>query len=132
MSKRLTALYLHPLKQGVVVQLVRIRACHARGRGFESRPDRLKKSLFAISEKAFLLSCLSKVKLQSIHNLIKKLNNYELHNRYNPANFCILVFRNFLLLLNNLKFHLRSSACFIHYSKRMPALFGHAFDLMEV
>ncbi len=27
-------------KQGSVVQLVRIRACHARGRGFESRPDR--------------------------------------------------------------------------------------------
>jgi hypothetical protein len=25
---------------GVVVQLVRIRACHARGRGFESRPHR--------------------------------------------------------------------------------------------
>ncbi len=33
--------YLHSLlKQGSVVQLVRIRACHARGRGFESRPDR--------------------------------------------------------------------------------------------
>ncbi len=27
---------------GRVVQLVRIRACHARGRGFESRPDRLR------------------------------------------------------------------------------------------
>jgi hypothetical protein len=27
---------------GVVVQLVRIRACHARGRGFESRPFRKK------------------------------------------------------------------------------------------
>ena len=25
---------------GAVVQLVRIRACHARGRGFESRPHR--------------------------------------------------------------------------------------------
>ncbi len=31
------------LKNGSVVQLVRIRACHARGRGFESRPDRKKK-----------------------------------------------------------------------------------------
>lgn len=29
--------------RGLVVQLVRIRACHARGRGFESRPDRKKK-----------------------------------------------------------------------------------------
>ncbi len=42
------ALYLHSRlrqvlkKNGSVVQLVRIRACHARGRGFESRPDRLK------------------------------------------------------------------------------------------
>jgi hypothetical protein len=30
----------------VVVQLVRIRACHARGRGFESRPFRLIKDQF--------------------------------------------------------------------------------------
>ena len=27
-------------EQGLVVQLVRIHACHAWGRGFESRPDR--------------------------------------------------------------------------------------------
>ena len=29
------------ITQGLVVQLVRIHACHAWGRGFESRPDRL-------------------------------------------------------------------------------------------
>ena len=35
------AVYLHSQKgKGLVVQLVRIHACHAWGRGFESRPDR--------------------------------------------------------------------------------------------
>jgi hypothetical protein len=32
-------------QKGPVVQLVRIRACHARGREFESRPDRQLKKL---------------------------------------------------------------------------------------
>ena len=39
---------------GLVVQLVRIHACHAWGRGFESRPDRKKPSLI---EKVFLFLC---------------------------------------------------------------------------
>ena len=33
-----------PQKKGLVVQLVRIHACHAWGRGFESRPDRPEKA----------------------------------------------------------------------------------------
>ncbi len=33
-------LYLQSQLNGLVVQLVRIHACHAWGRGFESRPDR--------------------------------------------------------------------------------------------
>jgi len=47
---------------GPVVQLVRIRACHARGRGFESRPDRFllrktkKSTLKALIFKAFFIS----------------------------------------------------------------------------
>lgn len=40
--------------QGSVVQLVRIHACHAWGRGFESRPDR-KKALE--KSKAFCFLC---------------------------------------------------------------------------
>ena len=33
-------MYICSRKKGLVVQLVRIHACHAWGRGFESRPDR--------------------------------------------------------------------------------------------
>ena len=43
----------NPTGQGLVVQLVRIPACHAGGRGFESRPDR--KKLREIG--AFLFIC---------------------------------------------------------------------------
>ena len=47
-------------KSGSVVQLVRIHACHAWGRGFESRPDRifqnakLEKALIPLRIRAFL------------------------------------------------------------------------------
>jgi hypothetical protein len=38
-------LYLHLKSNGLVVQLVRMPACHAGGREFESRPDRKNKAL---------------------------------------------------------------------------------------
>ena len=38
-------LYLHLKSNGLVVQLVRMPACHAGGREFESRPDRQNKAL---------------------------------------------------------------------------------------
>ncbi len=44
------------LNNGSVVQLVRIHACHAWGRGFESRPDRrfkVKKSLVIVDQRLF-------------------------------------------------------------------------------
>ena len=37
-------------QNGSVVQLVRIHACHAWGRGFESRPDRLKKQILEVQK----------------------------------------------------------------------------------
>ncbi len=41
LQNKKTVVYLHRNNaQGLVVQLVRIHACHAWGRGFESRPDR--------------------------------------------------------------------------------------------
>ena len=43
------------LKNGAVVQLVRIHACHAWGRGFESRPHRKKQSERVASFFVFLV-----------------------------------------------------------------------------
>ena len=46
-----------PFRFGVVVQLVRTLACHARGRGFEPRRPRHEKNqpIYSLSIEAFLL-----------------------------------------------------------------------------
>ena len=42
------------MQKGSVVQLVRIHACHAWGRGFESRPDRQEKEFRVNIRNSFL------------------------------------------------------------------------------
>ena len=59
------------LKNGAVVQLVRIHACHAWGRGFESRPHRKKKQRCFFF---FLLN--SPASVRTISSLFHKHNNY--------------------------------------------------------
>ena len=57
LQKQKTIVYLQPHNStGLVVQLVRIHACHAWGRGFESRPDRQKKEEAPYNNGAFLPS----------------------------------------------------------------------------
>ena len=51
-------------KNGAVVQLVRILACHARGRGFESRPHRRRRS----DVTSFFLFWLSVIVMTDVFN----------------------------------------------------------------
>ena len=55
MKQKNSCIFAPALCNGLVVQLVRIPACHAGGRGFESRPDRKKLQIFF--EAFFLKYC---------------------------------------------------------------------------
>ena len=58
-------------ESGSVVQLVRIHACHAWGRGFESRPDRQEKEFRVNIRNSFLFPC-----------FLKHISGrYTIHNR---------------------------------------------------
>ena len=65
------ATLLRKLDYGSVVQLVRIPACHAGGRGFESRPDRLRKRLLQKCESLFCFNHKNLVVYNSCHAIIE-------------------------------------------------------------
>jgi hypothetical protein len=74
---------------GVVVQLVRIRACHARGRGFESRPFRTRNEGVTLNCNSFLISGLRIglhvqlwAKLKLTRGIILLLGKKKRHNYF--------------------------------------------------
>ena len=76
-------LYLHPrnecnisLGNGSVVQLVRIHACHAWGRGFESRPDRLMTKITVKAKKKRAIKS-SLFYLREIFTDMRSMNRFD-------------------------------------------------------
>ena len=80
-------IFVSPNETGAVVQLVRIRACHARGRGFESRPHRQARFWIVARRRVFVCGGGLRSKLLFAKTQ-KRLynNNYTDTSKYSAGN----------------------------------------------
>ena len=107
-----TGLYLHSqLCNGLVVQLVRIPACHAGGREFESRPDRKIVKSFHHKWELFLRSCV-------VNTEFKYLVFNRLYVFQPMRSFSCFKERLFLFIVGSLRFTVFSGQCTVDSIQR--------------